>query len=109
MYARVTQFDIDTMRIDLDSALDRFKERVLPELRSQPGYRGVYALRTDEGEGLLISLWDSREAADAGLTSGFYDEQISKFVSFYKESPGRHHYLVAFDEVVSHPQPVAPP
>ncbi len=81
----------------------------LPELRSQPGYRGVYALRTDEGEGLLISLWDSHEAADAGLTSGFYDEQISKFVSFYKESPGRHHYLVAFDEVVSHPRLVAPP
>jgi heme-degrading monooxygenase HmoA len=102
MYARVTQFDIDTMRIDLDAALERFKELILPALRQYPGYQGVYALRTDEGNGLLITLWDSPEAANAGVTSGFYNEQVSKFLSFYKEPPGRQHYLVAFEEVLSH-------
>jgi heme-degrading monooxygenase HmoA len=101
MYARVTQFDIDTMRIDLDAALERFKDLILPELRRQPGYRGVYALRTDEGNGLLISLWDSPETAQAGVASGFYGEQIGKFMSFYKEPPGRSHYLVAFEEVLN--------
>ena len=109
MYARVTQFDIDTVRIDMDAALDRFKDLILPALRRQAGYRGVYALHTEEGEGLLISLWDSSEAASAGLASGFYDEQISKFVSFYKEPPGRQQYLVAFDEVLQRSLAAATP
>jgi len=100
MYARVTQFSIDTMRIDVDAALERFREMVLPSLRGASGYRGVLALRTDEGDGLLVTLWDSPESAQAGLSSGFYDEQVAKFLAFYKEPPGRQHYLVAYEEVL---------
>jgi hypothetical protein len=98
MFARVTQFEIDTLRIGLDEALERFKEMVLPALRAQPGYAGVYAMHTPEGQGLLLSFWSTEDAARAGVESGYYDEQISKFVMFTRQPPGRDHYEVVFSE-----------
>jgi heme-degrading monooxygenase HmoA len=105
MFARATQFEIDTMRIDLDAALQRFKEMVLPELEKQPDFAGVLVMRTPEGNGLLLSLWATEEAAAAGFTSGFYDEQIAKFFAFYREPPGRRLYEVVYTEM---PEPARP-
>ena len=98
MFARITQFEIDTVRISLEEALARFKEMVLPEVRRQPGYAGVYVLRTPEGKGVLLSLWTGEEAARAGVESGYYEEQISKFLMFTRQPPGRDHYEVVFAE-----------
>ena len=103
MYARVTQFEIDTLRIGLNEALERFKELVLPALRAQPGYEGVYAMHTPEGQGILLSFWATADAARAGVDSGYYDEQISKFVMFTRQPPGREHYEVVFSEVDTAP------
>ncbi len=102
MFARVTQFDIDIVSINLDEALNRFTELVLPELRRQPGYRGVSVMRNDQGRGLLITYWDTADAARAGVESGFYAEQIKKFLTFYRQAPGREHYeVVCMDEPVA--------
>jgi heme-degrading monooxygenase HmoA len=101
MFARITQFEIDTVRISLREALQRFKETILPEVRKQPGYLGVYVLQTPEGKGLLVSLWDSEEAAQAGVESGYYDEQVAKFLMFTRQAPGRDHYEVVLAEEVS--------
>jgi hypothetical protein len=103
MFARTTQFEIDTLRIGLDEALARFQELVLAELRTQPGYEGVFVMRTPEGKGMLISLWATKEAAQASVESGFYDEQVAKFVMFTREPPGRGHYEVVFAEEVGQP------
>lgn len=46
MYARVTLFEIDTLRMNLDEALDKFKESIVPEARKQQGYEGMYVMRT---------------------------------------------------------------
>jgi len=97
MFARVTLLEIDTVRTDVDTALERFKEIVLPELRKQEGYLGVYVLGTAEGKGLLMSLW-ANEAA-ASVESGFYDEQLAKFMSLFRSPPGRDHYRVFLVEV----------
>lgn len=99
MFARATQFDIDTTRIGLDAALARFMELVLPELHGQPGYEGCYLMRTPQGKGLLITLWDTEADAQRGMASGFYDEQIRKFVTMYRQPPGREQYEVVFGEV----------
>ena len=96
MFARVTLFEIDTLRVSLDSALERFKDLVVPEARKREGYEGMYVLRTPEGKGLIMSLWASEEAALAGVESGYYDEQVAKFVSFFRSPAGRDHYEVAF-------------
>jgi heme-degrading monooxygenase HmoA len=100
MYARATLFDIDTVRVSIEAALERFREVILPSLRDAPGYRGVYALTTPEGKGILLSLWERREDAEAGVASGFYDEQVQKFVSAYRSPPGRESYEVTFAEVL---------
>ena len=96
MFARVTLLEIDTLRISLDAAVERFKEMVLPEMRKQEGYEGVYLLRTPEGKGLVMTLWASQEAAVGTVESGFYDEQVAKFISVFRAPPGREHYEVAF-------------
>lgn len=101
MFARATHFEIDTLRISLDDALARFRELVLPALKAQPGYKGILVMRTPEGKGLLLSLWETGEAAQAGVMSGYYDEQISKFLMFTRQPPGRDHYEVVYSEVES--------
>jgi len=47
-----------------------FRERVLPALQQQPGFKGVHVLldRT-RGRLLAISLWESDEAAQAAMSA----------------------------------------
>ncbi len=94
MYARVTLFELDTVRLPLQAATERFTELVLPELRRQPGYEGTEVMTTTEGKGLLITRWATADAAQAGMTSGFYDEQVAKFLTLLRNPPGRDHYAV---------------
>jgi len=101
MHARVTLFEIDTLRIGLDDALQLFKQRVLPRLHQQPGCVGVIALDTPEGKGMLISFWDTAEAASASVETGFYEEQVAEFTMFLRQPPGREHYEVIFQEINS--------
>lgn len=94
MYARVTPFEIDTLRIPLADAERLFDEQVVPILRQQAGLTGFYVMRTPEGKGLVITLWETAEAANAGIESGYYAEQVSHFVTFMRQAPGRDHYEV---------------
>jgi len=94
MFARVTMFEIDMLRTSAEAALERFKQSVLPAARKQPGYEGLYVFHTPGGKGCIVSLWATKEAAAAGEASGYYDQQLAQFVSFYKSPPGREHYEV---------------
>ncbi|MBI2764808.1 MAG: hypothetical protein HYX53_02725 [Chloroflexi bacterium] len=98
MYARVTHFDIDTVIIGMSDAVARFEAHVLPTLRAQPGYCGVCVLHNAEGRGLLVSYWESEEKAADAVASGFYDEQLRKFVTFYRQAPEREQFEVALLE-----------
>lgn len=98
MIARVTQFDIDTVAISRAHAIDRFARHVLPALTAQPAYRGVCVMNNEEGRGLLISYWDSEHDAEAGIQSGFYDAQVQKFLTVYRQSPSREQYEVSIFE-----------
>jgi heme-degrading monooxygenase HmoA len=99
MFARVTLFEIDTLRIGIEAALEQFKELVMPEAQKREGYQGLYVLGTPEGKGVIVSLWATEEAARAGVESGYYDEQVTKFVAVYRAPPGREHYEVLFTDV----------
>ena len=98
MFARVTLFEIDMLRVSLDDALEQFKELIVPEARKLEGYEGMYVMRTPEGKGLIMSLWASEEAATAGVTSGYYDEQVAKFMALFRAPAGRENYEVVFAE-----------
>ena len=96
MIARVTLAEIDAVRMSVDQAVTLFRESVVPSLREQEGYEGVYVLLSDEGKVLALTFWDSEEAADAGIAGGrsFYAEQVEKFVTLYRSPPGREEYNV---------------
>jgi len=94
MFARVTLFEIDTLRITLPDAERLFDEQVIPLVEQQPGFLGFYVMRTPEGKGMVLSLWASEEAAESGIESGYYQQQIAKFVMFVRQPPGREHYEV---------------
>ena len=96
MIARVTLAEIDAVRMSVDQAVTLFRESVVPALREQEGYEGVYLLLSDEGKVLALTFWDSEEAADAGIAGSrsFYAEQIQKFVTLYRSPPGREEYNV---------------
>ncbi|MEE8374122.1 MAG: antibiotic biosynthesis monooxygenase [Dehalococcoidia bacterium] len=98
MYARVTLFEIDTLRMNLDEALEKFKESIVPEARKQQGYEGMYVMRTSEGKGLVLSFWANEEAAVASQSSGYYDEQLAQFVALFRAPAGREGYEVVFAE-----------
>jgi hypothetical protein len=94
VFARVTQLEIDTLRTSVDESLALFEAEVLPRLRLQPGYLGVTVLTTNGGNGMLISLWDSAEHAEADAERGFYAEVLSQYVTLFKSPPGRERYEV---------------
>jgi heme-degrading monooxygenase HmoA len=98
MYARVTLLELDPVRFEIAAALERFQALVLPDLRSQPGYEGVYLLANEEGKGVVITLWESEEDAEAALASGFYTAQLERFVALFRAPPGRESYEVVFAE-----------
>ena len=98
MFARVTLMEIDTLKISVDAALERFRELIVPEMRKQEGYKGAYLLRTPAGRALLMTLWESEEAAVAGVESGYYDRQLAEFIAVFRAPLGREHYEVVFVE-----------
>lgn len=102
MFARATLFEVDTLRIRLADAERLFVEEVLPLMRQQPGFAGAYVMRTPEGRGMVMTLWKSEQAAESGVESGYYQEQIAKFIMFMRQPPGREYYEVIVAEVPEH-------
>ncbi|HEX2376539.1 MAG TPA: antibiotic biosynthesis monooxygenase [Gaiellales bacterium] len=82
--------------MSVDHAVELFRDSVVPALREQDGYEGVYVLLSDEGKVLALTFWESEEAADAGIAGSrsFYAEQVGKFVTLYRSPPGREMYDV---------------
>lgn len=99
MYSRITQLEIDTLRVSMADAVEVFKSRVMPQLREQPGFVGVYVLSTPEGKGLLISFWENEDAAEESLASGFYSAQLEEHMTLFRSPPGREHYHVDVAEM----------
>jgi hypothetical protein len=97
MYSRVTLLEVDTLRIDLETAVGLYRDNVLPGLREQEGYEGVVVLATPEGKGMLVSFWDTEEGArDA---SGFAAAALEHYMTMFKAPPGREQYEVLLAEL----------
>jgi len=99
MVARVTLAEIDPVRTSVAAALARFNELVVPALRQQEGYEGLFVLTTPDGKALVMSLWSGESAADTALASGFYTAQVERFMTLFRTPPGRDTYEVALAEI----------
>jgi len=106
MIARVIEGEIDAVRVSLDEAVDTVRCSVVPALRDQDGYGGMYLLLTDEGKALAISLWTNEEAAEAGTVDSrpLYEDEIEKFTAIYRVAPGRETYRVALADTPAAPR-----
>jgi hypothetical protein len=107
MYARVTLLEIDPVRIDPHAAVELFERQVLPVVREQPGYEGCYVLANEEGKGILISLWETEEAAATEGGSGIYSELLGRYVTLFRSPPGRERYEVAVADLPARGRPLA--
>ncbi len=96
MITWVTVGEIDAVRMSVDDAVAVFRDSVVPALREQQGYQGVYVLVSDEGKMLALTFWETEEAAEAGIAGGrsSYAEQIDEFTTLYRSPPGRETYSV---------------
>ena len=55
------------------------KDSILPAAKRQHGYEGGLWLTDPEtNEAMVVTLWESREALEAGEASGYYREQLGK-------------------------------
>jgi heme-degrading monooxygenase HmoA len=96
MVVRATEAEIDVVRTNPSEGVAVFEQSVLPALREQEGYEGCYVLLSEEGKMLVLSFWESEEAARETRLSGFYEAQIAKFSDLvvYQHEPGREAYDV---------------
>lgn len=95
MVARVTLAEIDAVRMSVARAVEFFEQSVMPDLQDEPGYEGCYVLTTAEGKALVMTFWADDEAADRSMASGLYANQVAKFVTLLRTSPGRETYEVS--------------
>jgi hypothetical protein len=97
MYSRVTQLEIDTMRVGVEEATELFQEDVVPRLREQEGYEGGFALVTPEGKGMIVTFWETEE--EAKDVSGFASAELARYVTMFSSPPGRECYEVAYSDL----------
>jgi len=97
MFARFLSIKTKTHRIDEAAML--FEESVIPLCRNQKGFKRAYYLAEREtGKCLLITFWESKEDMLATEESRFFQEQLVKFMNFFKEPPIREAYEVIVRE-----------
>jgi hypothetical protein len=97
MFARVTLLEIDAVRADIDAVLDAFRREIMPQVRDQPGYQGLFVLSTPEGAGLVMSLWTDEASLEA--TAPIASAAIERFMTAFRAPPGREHYDVRIADV----------
>ncbi|HSK15856.1 MAG TPA: hypothetical protein VK915_06765 [Gaiellaceae bacterium] len=97
MHSRVTLVEIDTLRADVASAVALFEREVMPALREKKGFEGALVLATPEGKGMIVSFWETEEAAEAA--ADFATAQLERYVMLFAAPPGRESYEVAYLEL----------
>jgi hypothetical protein len=97
VHARVTLVEIDTLRIGLDDALALWREQVQARLAAQDGYAGVLVMANPDGRGMLISFWETEDAAEH--TADLYAEALERFMTFFRQPAGRDRYEVLVADI----------
>ncbi len=93
MYARVTIALVDVERIEQFQKI--YENSVVPAAKKQKGFRGISLMFNPKtGEGMSISYWDTEEHALANEKSLYYQQQVAKFIPFFKRDPRREGYEI---------------
>jgi heme-degrading monooxygenase HmoA len=80
VYARVVTIRFPS---DMRAEVVRVARGLMPVLREQRGFSGLQVLTDPNiGEGIIISLWETEDAAKASEASSSYIGQMSMMSSF---------------------------
>lgn len=96
MFARVTTIHVRTE--DIEEVVKILNESVVPAAKSQKGFKRILVfLDRETGKVHSIALWEGREDAIANEKSLYYQEQLTKFLPFYKKPPVKEGFEVIVD------------
>jgi heme-degrading monooxygenase HmoA len=103
MYARVLHVEIQPGQ--LDEAVRRYRESLIPAAQELPGFRGALLL-TEPGTGnaISVSLWETEAELQAGETSGYVRAQLANLGPLFAVPPRFDVYQVSLQV----PAPRAP-
>jgi len=87
MYARFTELTIDPKKRE---QAETIAESIFTAARQQKGFKGVSFCLDRTGEGVFLSLWESKEALQANEASGYYQEQVAKLKDVLTRPTTRH-------------------
>ncbi len=77
MYVRLTSMKVEHERTEEFKRI--YEAEIVPVLRGVPGCRYAFLVESaDEGEAISVTIWDSKEHADAYEQSGIFDELVEK-------------------------------
>ena len=83
----------------LEESLKVYREGIVPVIKSQKGFRGIYSLNNFKtGKSLSITIWDSEAEAIANTQTGDYKAVVDKVKSFLTAKEIREGYSVTVQE-----------
>ena len=94
MWVRLTSFTPLPERVD--DLRKTYRENLLPFVKSQPGNIDALLLEAADGRGDFVSLtmWESRESADAYESAGTYGKLIGHVSPLFEGQPALRSYEV---------------
>ena len=105
MYARVANIQFPP---EMRAEVVRVARGLTPVLRKQRGFNGLQLLTDpNAGEGVIITLWETEDAAKASEASSSYIGQMSMMSSFLVRAAGpedvraRYHGINKYDNLQS--------
>lgn len=87
MYARFTEATIDPKQRE---QAEKIAKSIFEAARKQKGFKGVSFALDSKGDGVFLSLWDSKDALLANETNGYYNEQVAKLKDLLTKPTVRH-------------------
>ena len=83
----------------MDEAIGVYRDSVVPTLKKQKGFRGLYWL-TDRSTDkyTAVTLWETEADMMATETSGLLQEVLAKFAGYVAAPPTIQHYEVSVHE-----------
>ncbi len=97
MYARVVSGQYQSGKMDEGTEL--YRNSLAPAAKQQQGFKGLLGLvDRATGRGISITLWETEADLKASETSGYYQQQLAKFVPLFSGPPDREVYEVIVQE-----------
>ena len=88
MFPRIGEMTSDSNQRDKTNEI--FRHSILPAIKQQQGFEGAIQCINQQGEGVVVSLWESQEEEALSAREQMYLEQISKFKEVFTKPQVRH-------------------